>query len=350
MNRFTTASSVLIALSLIAGCKKDSESSAKPRASAPVPSSRPAFDVSAKGPTTADPLPETKVLFSKQDRNPPIAIRVVGDQVYWANAGTDADKQLARGKGQIMRGSTEGGEPSVIADGQNLPDSIAVAGDTVYWTCEYDVFHAPAAGGKPTLLVEGNEKLGSPMSLVVRGDHVAIAFSHPSGGGLHIVDKSGKAARTPFGVSGGISVAALSDDAAFAYSRRQLAIGRIPLAGGQPKTLAAKVKGCGGMATDGQTLYWTEPGDGRVRALPVGGGDAVTVSEGYRRPWALAIDGDDLVLCDREAGTIVHIPKKGGRGVIVAKNQGKPLDVAVGGGFAYWVSPERGTISQVKLP
>lgn len=349
MNRLISASSVLVALTLIAGCKKDKEPSAEPKASAPLPSSRaPEAVASAKAPTVADPLPEVKVLFAEQDR--PVAVRAAGDFVYWLNAGTGEDKRLARDKGRVMRGPKQGGEPTLVADGQNLPDSLAVDGDTVYWTGEYDVLRAPVAGGKPSLLFEGNETLGSPMSLTIRGGHIAFGFTHPEAGGVHVVDKTGKRVREPFAVAGGVSSVALSDDAAFAYSRRQLAIGRVPLSDGQPKTIVSGVKGCGAMVSDGATLYWTEPGDGRVRSVPVGGGDVMTVSEGYQRPWALALAGDHLVLSDREAGTVVRIPKKGGQGVIVARNQSLPIDVDAGDGYAYWVSPERGTVSRAKLP
>jgi hypothetical protein len=331
---------------LLAGCDKENPSSNPASSSSALPVSLSAASASAKvaGPVVHHPLKSPTDLFREQDR--PIAVEVHEEFVYWINAGTGLDKRLERGKGQVLRGSKSGGEPTVLFSGENLPDSLVRDDKYLYWTSEYDVRRGPIQGGKAALSFDGSELFGSPMALVVRDGRLVFGIIHPDAGGVRVIDPMGKPLIDPVPVAGGVSALAVTRDAVFAYSRQQRAIGRFALSGGPPKTMLVDVKGCAAMVTDDAKVYWTEPGDGRIRSLPVEGGEVATVSEGFKRPWDLLLHGEALLVTDREAGTIVHVPKGGGRGTILVEGQVAPHSIAVDEAFVYWTDPEKGTVSR----
>lgn len=338
---------IVLLTSSLAACEKEKSSDSPPASSATLPVSRPAASASTKaaaGPMAHHPLPSPKTLFQGQDR--PVAVDVHGEFIYWINAGTGLNKRLERAKGQVLRAPKAGGEPTVLFSEENLPDSLVRDDKNLYWTSEYEVRRGPMGGGKAMVAFDGSEKLGSPMALVVRDGRLVFGIIHPDAGGVHVIDPMGKPLIEPVPVAGGVSALAVTRDAVFAYSREQRAIGRIALSGGPPKSILFDVKGCAAMVTDDAKVYWTEPGDGRVRSLPVEGGEATTVSEGFKRPWDLMLDGEVLLLTDREAGTIVEVPKGGGRGTVLADGQGAPHSIAADDAFVYWTNPEKGTVSR----
>lgn len=346
MKPISVLATLVFVFPLLAGCDKEKPSTSAPPSSGALPVSLPAVSASAEvaGPVAHHPLKSPSVLFRDQDR--PVAVEVHEQFVYWINAGTGLDKRLERAKGQVLRGPKTGGEPTVLFSGENLPDSLVREDRNLYWTSEYDVRGGPIEGGKAALSFDGSELFGSPMALVVRDGRLVFGIIHPDAGGVHVIDPMGKRLLEPVPVVGGVSALAVTRDAVFAYSRQQRAIGRFALSGGPPKSVLSDVKGCATMVTDDAKVYWTEPGDGRIRSMSVEGGEVATVSAGFKRPWDLLLDGEALMVTDREAGTIVQVPKKGGRGTILAEGQGAPHSIAVDEAFVYWTEPEKGMVSR----
>lgn len=177
------------------------------------------------------------------------------DHVYWINSAT------GESDGQILKVSKNGGEITVLADGEFHPAAIAVDSDSVYYTtfgwgfqdnpvAQGRVLRVPITGGTPTVIASGQS---SPSALAVDSNSVYWA--------------------NYFGNS----------------------IMQAPLQGGAPVTLAT-VRGIpDDLAIDSEHLYWLQDfvNDAAVMRVSLTGGDAVelnTSAPGYLEPFSIALD------------------------------------------------------------
>jgi hypothetical protein len=139
----------------------------------------------------------------------------------------------------------------------------------------------------------------------------------------------------------------------------------VPIEGGTPTTRSSGGPtagpelcglGClGGLAVDGTSIYWVNPGvrgnsDGTVMKMPLDGGTATTLASGQNLPVAIAIDstsvywtnyGSDVHGGDgggAKDGSVMSVPLEGGTPTILAQGQKFPLGIATDGTNVYWLS------------
>jgi hypothetical protein len=157
----------------------------------------------------------------------PTQIAVDPTSVYW----TDTYNCL------VMKAALGGGNPLVLAEGQNDPWGIAVDQTSVYWTnggtsenshTDGSVSSLPQAGGAPRVLAAGQ---ANPSRIAV--DREAIYWSNSG---------------------------TVGDNASGA-------VVRLPLPGGTPTTLFSGPRGPYGIAVDQTSVYWTSATAGTVMKL-----------------------------------------------------------------------------------
>jgi hypothetical protein len=96
----------------------------------------------------------------------------------------------------------------------------------------------------------------------------------------------------------------------------------------------------GPLAATGETVVW-----GTSTKLMVGTraiADATTLG-------GVAIDGDSVYYAETDAGTVSKISLTGGPATVMAKDQAGPHDVKVQAGFVYWANHRGGTIMRAPI-
>jgi len=74
--------------------------------------------------------------------------------------------------------------------------------------------------------------------------------------------------------------------------------------------LATAPSRAGGLATDGQSVYWTSPGDGTVMKYPLPGGPATTLATTQLGPAGIAVDGTSVYWVASSGGTVMKATPK----------------------------------------
>lgn len=161
-----------------------------------------------------------------------------------------------RDAGTVSRVARAGGAVQVLAEGQNLVQSLALDQNNVYWLNN--------GFGTPSL-----QKL--PLA---GGEPVEIASTTDA------------------------NLASLAIDATYAYWGGSGSIVKTPLAGGAEETLASGQLNNGALAIDSTNVYWLNYGDGAntgsVMKVPKAGGTAVTLASNVDTPYAIAVQGSTV--------------------------------------------------------
>ena len=123
--------------------------------------------------------------------------------------------------------------------------------------------------------------------------------------------------------SGSNGLSGLSIDAKYAYFAADDTIERVPLDGGEPKTLAANQAGAHSLAVDGSHVYWAT--STAIARIPKTGGEVETLDDVALHPEALAVDSNAvywssvgvsrLSLDDRQV-TAIDTAAAGGSGLV----------------------------------
>jgi hypothetical protein len=205
------------------------------------------------------------------------SIAVEGRDVYW----TDFGDGLAGGA--VLRGSTSGAPPMVIASKQKQPDSIVVAGQELYW--------ANTGNKRPSYFRDGSVmrmrrdvdrkrwvlvKNGSMPASVVAGEEsvywsIATPYDAPDelGGVFKRPRAGGKPSKLATLSQHGLLLAV---DATHVYAMcgYEGAMYRILERGGEPEQILSSVDSAfestfvGGFAADERFLYWTATYSGKA--------------------------------------------------------------------------------------
>ncbi len=205
------------------------------------------------------------------------AIAVEGRDVYWTDFGDGLTG------GAVLRGSTSGAPPVVIASKQKQPDSILVAGQDLYWT--------NTGNKRPSYFRDGSvmrmrrdvdrkrwvllKDASMPASIVADEENLYWSTSTPYDapydvGGLFKRPRAGgKPARVATLSQHGLL---LSVDATHVYAMCNYEGGmyRILKRGGEPEQLLSSVESTygstfvGGFAADDRFLYWTATYSGKA--------------------------------------------------------------------------------------
>ncbi len=231
-----------------------------------------------------------------QNQIGPVALAVGNETVFF---GTIGDDNTGVGKGALFRVPAAGGAPSPIAKGWIFQGGVTTDASFVYWTGlgsdSFGLHRAPLAGGAP-------EGLGpDQVFYYVAVDGSRIYLSQPA-----TIPANARLVSMPLG-GGDVSVLVPHDlalsgvmaiDDSFVYfadaTGGQVALSRIPKAGGAPKKLVAREVNA--IALDDHDLYWVQ-GDatsgasfeldrvpkagGMATQLSSVGGNAIALDESY---------------------------------------------------------------------
>ena len=221
-------------------------------------------------------------------QNSPTALVIANGNVFWTNQGQSG------AVGQVMKCAIAGcgGNPTVLASGQALPDGITADGTNVYWVNSGtgQIMQCPAAGcgGNPVALTTG---LSNPTGIALYGGVLYVTVGGTSSSTMGLVN-DGKVVSCP--VTGCAT----------------------------PTVLADHLPNPAAIVTDGTTLYWANFGSASADQAEVGGGGSVmkcaiggcngtpTVLQTLVGPTAIETKGvDDFVTWGDLLGQIWVMPK-----------------------------------------
>ncbi len=130
-------------------------------------------------------------------------------------------------------------------------------------------------------------------------------------------------------------------------------VGRAPLAGGFPETIASDRAAAVGLAVDARFVYYTQPAAGRIMRVALGGGLPVALATGLDTPLLLALNaspegGASLYWTGGHVaggGTVMKLALASDAApVVLIDGQTSPRAIAVQDGFVYWTDVMDGTI------
>jgi sugar lactone lactonase YvrE len=186
--------------------------------------------------------------------NAPAGVLLVAGNVYWADGSS----------GGIWEGFLDGRPARLIAQTANVVLSLAVAGGRLYWS-------DPSGATIQTMPLAGGDVLSVPVG------------SYPT--------------NAPNAV-------AVDDRYVYWNDVYEQTVKRMPLAGGEITVLASGQGYLGGLATDGQNVYWA---------------NTVTTPAG-------------------KVGAITKVSRDGGAPVVLTTQPVETIAVTVAGGFVYWTA------------
>lgn len=293
--------------------------------------------------TIAGPI----VLVEGQDGVPQVLV-VDATSVYWTNDNI----------GTVMKVPLGGGSPKTLVAGQSRPFDLAVDSTNVYWA-NYDdgtLMTMALDGGSSTTLVSDQS---SPI-VAIAIDATNVYWANE----FHSVGKVPLAGGTPTTLaSGDFHPLAIAIDAAHLYwtnidSSGGVTVMKVPLGGGTVTTIASSplsAKTLGErifqavlehperdaamvIAIDATSIYWTS--GVAVMTVPLGGGTPTTLASGYRAQ-AIAIDATSIYWTEwgvHGDGAVMKLPLHGGKVTTLASGQRYPKAIAVDASSVYWTS------------
>jgi predicted RNase H-like HicB family nuclease len=228
-----------------------------------------------------------------------------------------------------------------LASRQDKPYAIAASSAGVYW-------------------LDFTRDGESPLT------HATTLMNVPSCGGTPITLAAGKGSDGDLG-NGAPQAIALDATSVYwldAFGDLPLGFGnvmKLPLEGGEPKTLVSGQLVPYAIAVDATSVYWTDrggpPRSGTVMKLPLGGGTPITLASGRTAPTGIALDESSVYWLDDSGDTVMKMPLDGGTPTTLASAESATA-LAVDATSVYWVRPtnltsdpcddERGSV--MKLP
>lgn len=229
-------------------------------------------------------------------------IAVDATSVYWterANGGSVSN-------GAVKKAPIQGGVPTTLASAQFEPLEIAIDASNVYWTVQGTVMKVPIQGGTPTLFASPSASLSD---LYIAVDAANLYWQN--GQTLTRVATSSSAATALFSASGnktmtgGLAVDATAVYWGYGAGGTPCSILEMPTDGSGPAAIgtlpAAPFLAA---AVDGEAVYgWSntiEPGTARVLKVPKDGGSLVVLASPPSAPTSLAIDATSVYWADAE--------------------------------------------------
>jgi hypothetical protein len=237
--------------------------------------------------------------------------------VFWTEIGATLDS------GVVMRAGLDGGEVSVLSDGESFPTDIAADEQYVYWMTN--------VMGSSFLRSEGQDggtdgswdlakRTGSDRGFVINGTSAYWAAAPSSEGGpgrigtnlLTVIDAGGT-------LVGSLDPYAIAIDAQHVYwindpdDGGSLDVFRAELSdGSNPQQLATTPGSASDMVVDANALYWIgigNDGGGYVRTLPLDGGLVSCLASGLMGPFRMTQNTTTLYWTDNQANALYKIAK-----------------------------------------
>ncbi len=347
--RALTALAVLSVWATACGKKTPPQEGPAPVLSA---SGTPAGSVSAGVAASAsvDRPPPVPVVVAK-GQNRPVAVTIAGAFIYWVNHGVDEAGKQKTGAGSVQKAPIDGGDATVMADKQDLPMHVAKDATHIYWTLTSGVARAPLAGGPAASVTRVPQGQGVPSALAVGDEFVHVGIMHMTNGGIFKAAKKGGALLE---VNGGLVMTdalAVDGESTFACVNGDV-LARIPK-GGDAKdavVLAKGLQGCGGIAVDDASVYFSESKSGTLSRVAKAGGEAVVLARDLGEPHDVTVSSDFIYWLEWRSGRVARLSKKsGGVPMVVAGGLKAPRGLAVSAGTVAWCTPDDGTVMKVGI-
>ncbi len=221
------------------------------------------------------PVAGGSTLVLAQTQSDPWGIAVAEGEVYWTTLG---------GGGTLGRTAVGGGPVEVLKSAPTSYVGMATDGTHVFWAAEEGQGSVLAYSiATQSISVLATATNGAPWSVATDGTNVYWSeISLGSNANIYIVRAS---------VNGGPPTV----------------LGSVEHDGGGGCSFALDICG-GGLATDGQFIYFTLTNPGSVWKVSVGGGTPVLIAQGEDHPYGIAVD-DACVYWDTSSGDVMVGPK-----------------------------------------
>ena len=292
--------------------------------------------------------------------------------VYWIRVATQPDGGEADEVAECAKAGCNG-VPTVLAVDRSV-EGLAVDASSVYWTNGYGTIRKVGlAGGTPTTIASGQDgatKIAVDATnvywndqLPLRGPRDHTFHESPSPGA---VMKMPIAGGNPTTLASNVSPFEIAVDAVSVYWAENDSPGRrlpssaqvmkVPIAGGAPTTLASGQDAPQDLVVDGSYVYWTNipgpclagscgsslPDTGTVMRVPVGGGTPSTIASQQPGPSGIAVDATSVYWTNNPGGTVVAAPLGGGASSTLATGQGMPSHILADATGIYWTNETGG--------
>jgi hypothetical protein len=303
-----------------------------------------AFDVQDGSSTDTDGANEAALPCGTVDTtvlargNSPLAIAVDDDYVYFTTWG------LTPGSGVVAKVPKCGGDVVTIANTDSASWTIALDDDSVYWGADPTygsdgkVIRAPKSGGAATTLAVG---LSNPLYIAV--DDTDVYWSSPTGGIVAKVPKAGGSVTTLTSADDPQFVAVDEASIAWLEAGRGGVLSRVmvlPKNGSAPPRQVATSSLPSGLALIGGSVVWGSEGTpdavGWVLRAPLSGGMVATLTTAPTGISEIATDGESVYFTEvADASSVARVALGGSARMVLAFSP-DPLGVAVDADYVYW--------------
>lgn len=259
------------------------------------------------------------------DQSSPRYLTADTGNVYWTTCRRiDPD-------GKVMKASLAGGVPVQLAV-DRCPSAIAVDSTSVYWADPllYKISKMPTGGGEPTMLASGDDAT-APFAIAVDGVNVYWTT------GLGAVMQMSTAGGTPMMLASDQgSVRGIAVDATSVYftTFESGTVKRVLIGGGPLTTLASGQDAPVGIALHGGTVYWVNTAS--LMAVAIDGGAVSEIGPAVL-PSGIAADDTGVYWTNYQyPGRVLKVPFDGSPMITLATGQDAPAAVVAVGDNVVW--------------
>jgi sugar lactone lactonase YvrE len=245
----------------------------------------------------------------------PARLLLDADSVYWSDEGDYWDTSKP---GRIARVPKTGGTVTEITS-DSVVYGLAMDGATMYFFNATTVKKVSKAGGNASVLAGAIDALNA-----IDADSSGVYFTSSTQDGLPVSQSMGTVQRVaPTGgaltllaeakAAGGVTVTT-----SFVFFGTKGTVMRLPKSGGTALSMASS-SGVTRLVADDAFVYWTDCSGGAVLAVPIAGGDPITLASGYVCPAGISVSPDYVYFTERgngfgtvaddHAGKIVRVPR-----------------------------------------
>jgi hypothetical protein len=271
----------------------------------------------------------------------PFHLAIDEGSVYW----TDAMRS------SVTRTDKQTGASTTLYRGGFSVDGLAIDGQNVYFADLYNVYRcglAACEGGAPLALVPEGGAIGVPYFLAAGESDVY--WDEQDTMAVRAVAKIGGGLRTLATGPGDAGLAGVAADSQYVYvAGIDGTVVRIPVGGGaaEPLNAGAVSPSAWEIVASAQDIYWSQDdpddGPGSIHVAGQNGQGLRTFASGQPQPGGLALDGENVYWTnvganlDFQTGTIVSCPLSGCKApTVLASGQHLPREIAVDDVAVYW--------------